>query len=256
MGDHGNLLNITIQNFKVRALVDTGATISCLSHSFLQKLPTSTLKPSPVKSVMGVGNQVHQVTGCVTLSLKFCDAVTLHHTFHVISGNQPLILGMDFLKSHKCQINLDSNSVLMYGWTFPLVDPTSCALAAKTVRVPPESVFAIPVHIPSHFSAGSTILLDSLPLDNISSALKVTPVIDTAGGNKDQAYCRLINHSTSNIVVPEGTALARVSVINTDSLESVSQETPENFVASLSGACADSITGNQATNSMSTWTSH
>lgn len=240
MGNHGNLVNIQIQNHKVKALVDTGATISCLSQAFLDKLPSSHLKQSPIKSVMGVGNQIHQVTGCVNLSVKFCDAVTLSHTFHVISGKQPLILGMDFLKSHKCQIHLDSNSVLMYGWTFPLVDPTSCALAAKTIRLLPESIFAIPVHIPSNYPAGSTLLLDSLPLDHISSELKVTPVIDSGGGDKDKSHCRLINHSKSPIVVPEGTALARVSVINTDSMESVCQETPEDFVASLSRACMDS----------------
>lgn len=239
VGNHTNLVHVVVQNFKIKALVDTGATISCISSSLVQNLSLPSIEPSSIKSVMGVGNQTHNITGCVTLSLKFCDAVTLDHKFHVISGNQPLILGMDFLKSHKCQVHLDSSSIIMYGWTFPLVDPISCALAAKTVRLLPQSIYAIPVHLPPDLQHGCTVLLDSVSLEHISSSLKVTPIIDTVGSDKDMSFCRIVNNSTSPIVVSQGTALARVSVINIDSLQSVSQETPQDFIANLSKACAE-----------------
>jgi len=238
VGNHGNLVHVVVQNLKIKALVDTGATISCISSTLLPKLSTQ-IKPSTVKSVMGVGNQIHNIAGCINLTLNFCDAVQLDHTFHVISGNQPLILGMDFLKSHKCQIHLDYGSVVMYGWTFPLVDPTSCALAAKTVMLPPQSIYAIPVHLPSDIPPGSTLILDSLSLEHISSSLKVTPVIETGGGDNDISLCRVVNQSRSPIVVPQGSALARVSVVNTDSLQCVSQETPEEFIANLFMTCAE-----------------
>lgn len=63
---NSNVLPISIQVVPMKALVDTGASISCIYMSQLSKLPSlAKLQKSNISHVRGVGGEVLDVVGCI-----------------------------------------------------------------------------------------------------------------------------------------------------------------------------------------------
>ena len=65
-----NFINVRVFKTNVRSLVDTGASISCISQSFLKpSLPRKArqYEPSSIIQVTGVGGDTMHVLGTVTL---------------------------------------------------------------------------------------------------------------------------------------------------------------------------------------------
>lgn len=80
---NSNVLPISIQGVPMKALVDTGASISCISMSQLSKLPSLTkLQKSNISHVRGVGGEVLDVVGCIELNVNIQNCIVLQK-FHV-----------------------------------------------------------------------------------------------------------------------------------------------------------------------------
>ena len=125
---HENTLRIKIGHLNSVALIDTGATLSILSESLLDKLnPRNVKYVKPIVSVVyGVGSQQHEITTKIEADF-FIEGHKFTQDFHVMKNQYPVILGLDFLVAHGAQINLDESQVIIDDNVFKLlVPPTMC----------------------------------------------------------------------------------------------------------------------------------
>ena len=82
-----NTVFVSVNNFPVKALVDTGASISCLSAHLMPKLGITLgqLESSNVRDAVAVGGEKHSSLGAVFLSVSF-NGPTITHRFHVFKS--------------------------------------------------------------------------------------------------------------------------------------------------------------------------
>ncbi len=96
-----NLLKLSVCNIQTSALLDSGATISCVSLAFMQKLRPRVMPPYDTPEypfMFGVREEKYPVIGSTVLKLFINDHVVCQ-PFHIL--NDPptsIILGMDFLE--------------------------------------------------------------------------------------------------------------------------------------------------------------
>ena len=116
----------TMKAIDTRALIDSGASISCISWGFVRKhkLPTQRLK-IPIQA-WNVDNSIN-LKGVIWFSITlFLDigGITRQVTFHVLSlGNENVILGLPWLKEVNPMINwvertLSIKESLCYDFSF------------------------------------------------------------------------------------------------------------------------------------------
>ena len=62
---------IKVRQVKTAALVDTGASVSCVSMNYLKKVGFSSdhLHESDLQEIVGVGGEIHKVLGAITLNI-------------------------------------------------------------------------------------------------------------------------------------------------------------------------------------------
>jgi hypothetical protein len=114
-------LSIFIQNLNVNALVDTGASVSCVKQSFLSQMRKIDVNGnSSTTCLITADGKPIGVRGSVSLSFNLMQR-QFHHTFYIIDNlSYPLILGLDFLSAH--DIRLDCRQKLLM---FPLTTSKS-----------------------------------------------------------------------------------------------------------------------------------
>lgn len=91
-------MQISIRKTKTFALIDTGASISCVSQSFLSKtdLANSKLESPDFSFIKGVSGQKLRVLGKIVLPISF-SGQEFEFPVHVIENlHHSFILGMDF----------------------------------------------------------------------------------------------------------------------------------------------------------------
>ena len=104
----------TLKAIDTRALIDSGASISCLDWGFVRKhsLPTTQLqKPIYARNADNTINSkgVIRFTSTLFLHIK---GIARKVTFHVISlGNENVILGLPWLKDVNPTINWDQRTL-------------------------------------------------------------------------------------------------------------------------------------------------
>lgn len=78
---------MTIYRRHFRALVDTGASISCISAQLLTKLGITRgqLNTSNIKDAVAVGGERHASLGAITLPVSFNGPI-INHKFHVFQS--------------------------------------------------------------------------------------------------------------------------------------------------------------------------
>ena len=109
-----NTVSVSVNCNKTNALCDTGANMSCVSKSFLDKAFTHNKPkfiPSIYTSIKGVGGTIHPVSGSVSLEVKF-KTVSLVHDFLVVEDlHHSLILGHDFLDKYMCIVDIPAKKL-------------------------------------------------------------------------------------------------------------------------------------------------
>ena len=164
---HKNLVLTEIDGIEQVGLLDTGASISCVSQKFLSKLDSFKLNkydPSSIDHIQGVCGEVHKVLG--TIKLPICiNGLILPHTFYVFRKlHHQLILGIDFLTAHQATICLNTKTLSLKDGqaTVSLVQPTPYAGIARLCQdiiIPPMSECLAPVSV-SKAKESETLLLE------------------------------------------------------------------------------------------------
>ena len=101
----------TVGNQRWRALVDTGANITIIRHDVLNKLSNQQkqqLQPSDVRIVNASGDRM-ALEGKMRIPIKISDMKLIADCHVVTQLEHPIILGMDFLRTHKATIDLEQS---------------------------------------------------------------------------------------------------------------------------------------------------
>ena len=190
-----NFIKIVFNKLTTKALLDTGASISCISYPFLNSIQNHpTLQPSTIQTVKGVGGETHKVIGMASLPFtvsnhRFCfNFYVFQHLHH------HLILGNDFLTNHKACIDHGSKTVTLYDPDLTISyfhSPTKSGLIRllHDYEIPANSEALVPVCI-SHSRHSQVMLLEPTP-PTVSTPVFGARVLVTTTNSK--ATCRLLN---------------------------------------------------------------
>ena len=225
---HKNTILTTIGGKKTPALVDTGASISCLSKTFLDKTEykDATLTPCALKEIIGVGGERHQVLGQTKIQLHIAN-VNISFPFYVLNTvHHSVILGMDFLKYHKVVIDLEAGTVFIRDSVVSaslIRTKAGYARAAKPTFVPAESEVEMSVKISKRHTNDIVLLepaptLQHLGLGGAKCLVKV---------NKSKAIFRVVNPSDQNINIPVNRIVASVCDIDSEHVHLLDGSKPD-----------------------------
>jgi len=154
----------TVQSVPAEMFVDTGSCVTLLSTHFVNtKLSSSNVRLSitPISSVLtAVNGSVVPVVGESTVELVTGN-LTVRHRVIVADITPDVLIGIDFLRSHGCQIDFGRNVLSAGGRDVPL-EPTSnkypsvCRVhLAHSVTVPPYAQVLVPAQI--HANADESV---------------------------------------------------------------------------------------------------
>lgn len=108
-------INITIANQTYTALLDTGASISCISEQLMQELRMKHINTNANQFVRSISGSFLKVIGETEINF-IIDSCLLNNTFVVIKDiNQKLILGQDFFHKYNVVIDFHNNCITLKG---------------------------------------------------------------------------------------------------------------------------------------------
>ena len=103
-----------MQNLGTLGLIDTGASISCISPELLAKLNIGSDLVSlsnSVSSVKGANNRHLNILGDVTLCVQIMENQFIH-SFSILEDLiVPILLGLDFLNEYKFKLDFANNKL-------------------------------------------------------------------------------------------------------------------------------------------------
>lgn len=155
-----NTIWVNIGGRKTHGLIDTGAGISCISKTFLDKtdFKNSTFQNCTLKEIIGVGGERHRILGKVDIPIAVSGFKISYHFYVLDSLHHSLILGIDFLKHHKVQIDLEAGKVHIKDKVFSaslITTKAGFARVAKSTCVPAVSEIELEVKVSRRKKWGS-----------------------------------------------------------------------------------------------------
>ncbi|VDI02278.1 Hypothetical predicted protein [Mytilus galloprovincialis] len=166
----------------------------------------------------GVGGTRSRVLGKILLPLSFKGTVFQQYV-HVIEGLQhSLIIGVDFMLSHKVKIDFDSQTLCFKDTEQEICTfkaNTGLARSLLTVTIPPQHETNISIKI-SKRNSGDIVLLepnDEIQGLNLMSAKCLVKI------NKGKAVIRVLNPTKKSVTIHASKVLATVSDIEIESIQ-------------------------------------
>ena len=203
-----NMLHAKFGVLQTQALCDTGATISCVSQAFLDKIPRKFVKRLPDCNIIihGVGNFQKRVREQVELSFTI-DGRKFTEKFYALPNSHNVILGLCFLSKYKAIVNLSEAEITLDGQIFKLQRPSTRSSLAKLCHneiIPAYTNKAVQIKLTK------PVISDSMFLSALSSMERNHPditFVNTIIANQ-HTLCRIINNSSEPIALSKGTAVA------------------------------------------------
>lgn len=211
-----NVLLLELFERKTPALIDSGASVSCIQKSVIDKLmQKQNLKIYQTRylEVTGVGGEHHSVTGAVQLPVKI-SGVTFEQEFLVIKElHHPLILGLDFMTKNRCAIDFHYNvlSIMSAEISVALTRDSKFGYARciKPEIVPANSEVTVNVRI-SGDHKNETLLLD--PAENLQGT-NIVGARCLVTTKNSKALMRLANPTDEDIYLSPKGILANVHLV-------------------------------------------
>ena len=227
-----------VKGKRVKMLIDTGASISCVSMSLLNQMSVKRYDIQPsfdIQRISGVAGEIHNVMGKIELPVKI-SGLTLYHSFYVFQElYTPIIAGMDFLDANKAEINLiDKTLKLQDGIaevSFLFPNPCFLARLSYNMTIPAKSQGLLPVIIPK-LKSKATILLE--PTKQLASThhLMGSKCVHRATPHNVLQYM-IINPTNSDISLRANTVVASASIINESDITPFACNLPAQSVSSV-----------------------
>ena len=203
-----NNLIIQAGNISTTALVDTGATISCISSELLQKIHPKFLnyQESDLEFIYGVGNKQHEVTAKVANKLSI-NGRNFTQSFYALHNQYSIILGMDFITANKAKLDFEKSTITLNGLSCKLQSPplsSTLVNSAQDSFIPPHTAQDISVSLAKQLISPA-ILLE--PVSSLQRKFNGLDLVDSVV-SAQHTVCRVANSTEEPIVIPKGTIVA------------------------------------------------
>ena len=172
-----NQVRILINGVHTFGLVDSGASLSCVSKRFVaqhESLNKLTISRCQLPCVQGVGGDLVGIVGKMDVEIEINRLTTVHSLLVLEVMPQDVILGCDFLSANDIVINIPEGFIEIRGGVTcetigekPQSDFSCFGYATCDITVPPLSEALVPIHFKSKSVSSVNILLEpveSLPL--------------------------------------------------------------------------------------------
>lgn len=228
----GNLIAIHVNQCKVRALLDTGASVSCISLKAIEKFFKSNveLQSCDISKVTGVGGHLIPVLGQLSLTVNIGN-ITVQHTFRVLENmNYPVILGLDFLQSQKATVCYASNKLKMRDGQVSInMFKVPDQIVMKSIShccIPPRTESLIAINTNDIIIPNQPYLLQPLStLSKTSGLIGATSVTITKEGHTN---FRIFNPHFESISIRAGQKVASLDRLNDNDIHAWSDEVSVN----------------------------
>jgi predicted aspartyl protease len=159
-------IQVTINNEKVVAIVDSGAAGTLISKTVWQTMNTELLNPKRNKKWINASGDTMKCIGKTIITIKFGE-YTIQHKCVVIDGLQSkMLIGTDFLQKHGCIIDYTKGKIKIGTTELNIKTSTrqeeACLILQKTIHLAAKSESI-------HLIQINTALGDELLLENIKS---------------------------------------------------------------------------------------
>ena len=217
------MINVKIANLDRKCLIDTGASVSCISQSLLNRLKpaqNSNITKSAYNQVFGVGGEILKITGCITLRFKISEQ-EFEHKFLIFNRlHHSLILGVDFLQRNKCTIDYESNS-LTSSTGKPIISfcTTSSDLnfnlglarSVENVTIAPFHAALVPIRL-SKVPNNLPVLLE--PVVNLASTHSLAGARSVITSVNHRAYFKILNPMPHKANIRKGQVIGKLHSID------------------------------------------
>lgn len=212
-----NTIFIEIFGKRHQALVDSGASISCLSKSLYARLVARhqiNISSSKLSNVVGVGGERHTVLGDVKLKLNI-SGLQIDQTFAVIDSlHHDIILGLDFMTSNHVKIDFQQRCLSVGDDT--VVVALACdsklgyARPVKRFTISAQSETVVPVKVSGGYK-NETVLLE--PSEDLHALMLAgARCLVTTKGHK--AALTIMNPTEKDITLSPTTVVANVNLVD------------------------------------------
>ena len=196
---------------------------SCITTKSLGNIISNfQLLPCSTPTISGVGNEKIPILGIIQLDFNV-GSVSCSQIFHVAdSMRYDIILGVDFMKSHNGCIMYSNNEGTLYidGYFATNIQrissniaPLLSLLAAEELVIPARSHVACPAQISGCVVVGSMLMAEPIIIDQdkFIECKGSTCIIEA-----ENPLYHISNHGDSDIIIPAGNPIARLSPIGSD----------------------------------------
>ena len=144
--DDSLLVAGTLDNIPVDMTVDTGSNISIVRPDVLSRSSSRCVQSIPGSSIRTVTGEQAPIVGKVLLQIRI-GSCSLAHEFWVADIQDRCILGLDYLRTNDCQVNLREQVLIIGEEEVPLVKHHSKIQGSlKTYRAVLEGGVTLPPH--------------------------------------------------------------------------------------------------------------
>lgn len=214
-------MNGKLEDTAIQMVVDTGSSITVVHPRVIQELGmTENVCNSALQYLKTVTGQRIPISGTIRLKLGVGDE-EMFQEFWVAEIAEKIVLGLDFLKAHECNIDVSARVLIMNGNRVPLMNTTNerdnntyrCyrITAAADCKIPPRSEALIPGETMG-FNGNDTLAIIE-PSKKVGRGIMVGKVL-TGIKKNCSVPVRIMNLSDKPYHVKKGTPIANCEIID------------------------------------------
>ena len=225
-----NYVEGSIRGRFINILVDTGASVSCVTWPMLKSIgfKEKDLTETPtIQRVRGVGGEIQEVIGAVDLIISI-SGFKIQQKFHVFRHLfTPMILGFDFLTDYNAMIHVGKGVLIIDDGlaAVSLVEKSKTfAKSAKTVKgvmIPPRSQCNIPLRV-GRCRSGTNYLMEPISSLDTKHNLVGTKCLVKAMG--DRVNYLLMNPTNATVWINKGTVIATATAVGSNEITELDNE--------------------------------
>jgi len=217
------LITAKINRNHALILLDSGASVSCLSLEFAIKIKAKIQPEDESEQLTSADGRKLQVCGWTEVTVGL-NGLLVPHKFFVIEGlRNKVICGLDFLTQTNCKLDLQASAASFFDGliVLPLQQRAkhSAVLYSLTRCVlPPRCEVILPVRLPQHFAAAVsngkhtvTAMVEPLAAKRQPVNFLVAKSVVNCKSQDRQACCRVLNFTDHDFVIRKGTPVAVIS---------------------------------------------
>ncbi|CAG2226067.1 Transposon Ty3-G Gag-Pol polyprotein,Transposon Ty3-I Gag-Pol polyprotein [Mytilus edulis] len=229
---HQCLIPVYFGGIHIKALLDTGSTISAINEkTFLKTIYASNrLLQSDIKQIVGAGGATYPVKGQIKLKFKI-GGVILSQNFYIIPAlRHSMILGTDFCKEKSVCLNWNTNklSLIKDSVTINVVRVTpGFARVYRKSTIPPNTIMNVCVRL-SQALPNQNYLLE--PLKNSKYNFLTARCLIKNCNSK--CYLQILNPTNEVIILKSGLILATLKDVDKNNIFALDDDKSTNKTSS------------------------